>query len=94
MNRFQPGYDGDVEPEQHRSIESGTTDQAVARATSENLATIKNLVDTFGSAEMANEWLNGFCPALGVRPAELMEEDQGRVAIDRVLICISHGIIY
>jgi uncharacterized protein (DUF2384 family) len=83
-----------MQSEQYRSIKSGTTVQAIAHATSENLATARQLVDTFGSAEMADEWLNAFCPALGVRPVELMEDDQGRRTINRVLICISHGIIY
>jgi uncharacterized protein (DUF2384 family) len=87
-------YNEHVEQEQHRWIKSRTAVQTFARATSENLATIRHLIDTFGSTEMANEWLNDFCPALGVRPVELMESDQGRLAINRVLICISHGIIY
>ena len=94
MRRFQRGYNGDVEQEHHRCVESGTAVQAVARANPENLATVRHLIDTFGSTEMANEWLNDFCPVLGVRPVELMEDDPGRLAINRVLICISHGIIY
>jgi len=94
MCRFHRGYNGRVEQEQHRWIKSLTTVQAVARANPENLATARHVIDTFGSTQIANEWLNDFCPALGVRPVELMEDDQGRLAINRVLICISHGIIY
>jgi hypothetical protein len=59
-----------------------------------NPATIRHLIDTFGSTATAVEWLNDFCPALGVRPVEVMEDDDGRRAINRVLICISHGMIY
>ena len=57
-------------------------------------ATVEHLLDTFGSWTMAVEWLNEFCPALGVQPVELMQDAQGRLELNRILICISHGMIY
>lgn len=91
---IRPGYNIAVEQEQHSWIPSETIVRNVAHANSEMMATVRHLVETFGSTAMADEWLNDFCPALGVPPVELMDDDQGRLAINRVLICISHGMIY
>ena len=57
-------------------------------------ATVEHLIDTFGSREAAVEWLNEFCPALGLRPVELMQDEQGRLTVNQVLVCIDHGMIY
>ena len=80
-----------MEPQEHHSTESV---QAAGLTPLANSETIRHLIDTFGSTAMAVEWLNEFCPALGVRPVEVMEDSDGRLAIHRVLTCISHGMIY
>jgi hypothetical protein len=75
-----------VEPEEYRWTESGATAYTVARPGSGTRVTVRHLIDTFGSTAMAIEWLNDFCPDLSVRPAELMDDDRGRLAINRVLV--------
>ncbi len=77
-----------------RRQESPNTAPAAERITSRKFVTIRHLIDTFGSREMADEWLSAFCPILGVRPVELLDHNEGRLALNRVLICISHGMIY
>lgn len=43
---------------------------------------------------MAKEWLNEICPALDARPVDLIADDKGCLAVDCVLSCIDHGMIY
>lgn len=93
LSPYLAEYNAKVDLEEHRSKSANPRTMA-DRVAYRNFATVRHLIDTFGSRETAIEWLNEFCPALGVRPVELMEDDEGRLALNRVLICISHGMIY
>ena len=79
-------------PLQYRTDDLGFSQErlSVYRA----LSVQTHLVDTFGSAETASVWLTEICPALGVRPIDLMDDEKGRQTVNDLLVCIDHGTIY
>jgi len=57
-----------------------------------SIAKIRALaVDTFGSEQMAESWLNQYHALLGAAPIVVAESSSGLVEIQKILSAISYG---